>query len=116
MAYVAPDTVFFPASAPDDGLMDLVTIDSDLSIGTQLGLLDSVRDDGDFFTLDCVNYRKISAFRITPREQDDGYISIDGESIPFGPFQAEVHPKLGKVYSLRGRYETSGPKGWEDVA
>lgn len=28
-------------------------------------------------------------------------VSIDGEQVPFEPFQAEVHPGLGRVLSLR---------------
>lgn len=113
MSAVAPNTVFFPASSADDGLMDLVTLDSDVPLLTALGLMDSIGDEGDFFDHPLVQYRKVSAFRLTPRDQDDGYISIDGEKVPFAPFQAEVHSKIGRVYSLEGRYVCGGPKGWK---
>ncbi|KAH7021958.1 diacylglycerol kinase catalytic domain-containing protein [Ilyonectria destructans] len=115
MPCMAPDTVLFPAAHADDGLMDLVTIDSDVPLMTALNLMDSIGDEGNFFDHPLVKYRKISAFRITPRDQEDGYISIDGEKAPFAPFQAEIHPKLGKVYALEGKYVCKGPKGWEKV-
>lgn len=115
MPCMAPDTVLFPAAHADDGLMDLVTIDSNVPLMTALNLMDSIGDQGNFFDHPLVKYRKISAFRITPRDQEDGYISIDGEKVPFAPFQAEIHPKLGTVYALRGKYVCKGPKGWEKV-
>lgn len=55
-------------------------------------------------------YRKVHAFRFIPRNQEDGYISIDGERVPFVPFQAEVHRGLGTVLSKNGHfYEAPGP-------
>ncbi|KAL2756484.1 hypothetical protein ACRALDRAFT_2042598 [Sodiomyces alcalophilus JCM 7366] len=115
MAYLAPDANFFPASHPSDGLFDLVTVDSDLSFMTVVDLMGAVADDGGFFGNPKVKYRKLHALRVTPRHQDAGYISVDGESIPFGPLQIEVHPRLGKVYSKSGVYEASGPKGWKEA-
>jgi sphingosine kinase len=45
-----------------------------------------------------------------------GYISIDGEKIPFEPFQVEVHKGLGTTLSRSGFvYESPGPAGWEDA-
>jgi sphingosine kinase len=46
--------------------------------------------------------------------RDGGYISIDGEKIPFEPFQVEVHKRLGTTLSRSGFvYESPGPAGWE---
>lgn len=56
-----------------------------------------------------VNYRKISGYRITPKGQKSGYISIDGERVPFEEFQAEVHRGLGTVLTRSGHmYEAEG--------
>jgi sphingosine kinase len=60
-----------------------------------------------------VTYRKVSAYRIIPRDQPKGVISIDGEGIPFEPFQLEVHRGLGRVLTKNGRFEGPGPRGWE---
>ncbi|GAB0138596.1 hypothetical protein EsDP_00006825 [Epichloe bromicola] len=108
MAYMAPDANFFPAALASDGYMDLVTINGDLSPIKATKLLFSV-ESGKFFDNAHVRYQKISAYRITPRDQDDGFISIDGERVPFEPFQAEIHQGLGRVISKRGIYEANGP-------
>lgn len=111
MAFMAADANFFSAACIADGYMDLVCINGDVSPLTSINLLLSV-ENGKFFDHPLVSYRKISGYRIIPRDQKDGYISIDGERVPFEPFQAEVHPGLGLVISKFGRYEAPGPKGW----
>ncbi|KAK4235029.1 ATP-NAD kinase-like domain-containing protein [Achaetomium macrosporum] len=114
MAYMAPDLNFFSAALANDGLMDLITTDGDISllkaIGLQLGV-----ESGKFFDSPLVSYRKVSAFRIIPRNQETGYISIDGEAIPFGPIQAEVHQGLGLTLSKKGVFEAPGPRNWDTV-
>lgn len=108
MAFMAPGANFFPATLPNDGCMDLVTVDGDISrIGAIKCLL--AVEAGKFFDVPDVNYRKILGYRIIPKNQKDGYISIDGERMPFEPFQAEVHRGLGTVLSKSGHvYEATG--------
>lgn len=110
---MAPDTNFFAAALPNDGLMDLVVIDGDLPTVKYIELMTSL-ESGHFFNNPLLSYRKIVAYRLTPK-QKEGYISIDGERIPFEPFQVEVHPGLATVLSKNGRYEVPGPLGWERV-
>ncbi|KAI1133567.1 sphingoid long chain base kinase-like protein [Nemania abortiva] len=112
MAWMAPDANFFSAACMNDGLMDVVINDGDIPALKYLDLMTSV-ETGKFFDNSLVSYRKVVAYRFTPRDQVDGYISIDGERVPFEPFQVEVHPGLGTVISKRGRYEASGPPNWE---
>lgn len=108
MAIMSADTNFFPASLPNDGLMDMVMIDGTLSLPKVLSIMSAV-DKGDFFDIPEVTIRKVSAYRLTPR-QSDGFISVDGEKVPFEPFQVEVHPGLGTVLSKSGHlYEAEGP-------
>ena len=102
IAYMSPDANFFPASLPADGCLDLVRIRGDLPRLTAIKTLLAVENHS-FFDLDHVDYQKISAYRIIPKNQRDGYISIDGERIPFEPFQVEVHRGLGTVLSKSGR-------------
>jgi sphingosine kinase len=110
MAYMAADANFFASSLPNDGLMDLVNIDGDISRLSAIGLLLNV-ENGKFFDNPLVNYRKVLGYRIIPKFKGDGYISIDGERVPFQPFQAEVHRGLGTVLSKSGRiYEAPGPQ------
>ncbi|KAI0206525.1 sphingoid long chain base kinase-like protein [Astrocystis sublimbata] len=111
MAFMAPNANFFPAAMPNDGLMDLCLNDGDLSVVRYYKLMSSVENNRHYDRAD-LSYRKISAYRFTPRNQPDGYISIDGERIPFEPFQVEVHPGLGTVLSKHGYYEADGPTNW----
>ncbi|KPM44852.1 hypothetical protein AK830_g1721 [Neonectria ditissima] len=114
MAYMSPDANFFSASLISDGCMDLVTIDGDLPPLTALKVFLDV-ESGKFFDNSHVTYKKITAYRIIPRNQKEGYISIDGEKLSFGPFQAEIHQGLGRVISKAGKYEAEGPTNWDKV-
>lgn len=154
MCWMAADAAFFPASLPNDGMLDLVNIDGDISRTKAVKLLLAAAD-GSFFDEEAVRVRKITAVRVIPRfgrpmtevsEQDQtvtgvsatstqtpstiqkilkkvsgssgktGYFSVDGEKLPFEPFQIEVHRGLGTVLSLvPGVYEYEGPKGWKDI-
>jgi sphingosine kinase len=113
MAYMMPDGNFFAAALANDGLMDLIITEGDISplksINLQLGV-----ESGHFFDNPLVSYRKVSAYRVMPRNES-GFISIDGEAIPFGPFQAEIHHGLGLTLSKRGVFEAPGPLGWDTV-
>lgn len=113
MVWMSGDAPFFPAALPNDHVMDLVNIDGTIPRTQSIKLLLSV-EKNNFFDQPTVNYRKVTGYRITPRLRDDqkeGYISIDGEKVPFEPFQAEVVPGLGTVLSRRGPvYEFEGPK------
>jgi sphingosine kinase len=108
MAYMAADTNFFSASLPSDGCLDLVTIDGDIPFTASLKLMDAA-GKGQILNQELVRYRKVSGYRIIPRERE-GYISIDGERVPFEGFQAEVHRGLGCTLSRSGKvYEAQGP-------
>lgn len=52
---------------------------------------------GRYFDSPKVQYRKVLAYRWTPRDQGSAWLSIDGESFPYEPFQAEIHQGLGRV-------------------
>lgn len=101
MPFMAPGANFFAAALPSDGHLDLVNIDGDVSRPAAINIFLSV-EAGKFFENPHVNYRKISGYRITPKGQKTGYISIDGEKVPFQEFQAEVHRGLGTVLSRSG--------------
>lgn len=108
MAYMAPDANFFPASLPSDGHLDLVTVDGQIKRTAAIQCL-LAAESGKFFDVPHVNYRKISGYRIIPKSKQHGHISIDGESFPYEPFQAEVHRGLGTVLSRSGHfYEAKG--------
>ncbi|KAI2012380.1 coatomer subunit beta [Ophidiomyces ophidiicola] len=107
MSYMAPNTNFFPTALPNDGLLDLVTVRGDISLLTALQMLTAV-DNGTFLDMSDVKIQKVSGYRIIPRTAEAGHISIDGEKVPFEPFQAEVHRGLGMVIS-KSRYKYEAP-------
>lgn len=109
MAIMSKDTNFFPASLPNDGLMDVVTIDGTVSRATSLKMMTEI-ETGGFFDMSDVKIRKAIAYRLMPH-QKEGYISIDGERVPFEAFQCEIHQGLGTVLAKSRRtYEAEGPK------
>ncbi|RKU39984.1 sphinganine kinase lcb4 [Coniochaeta pulveracea] len=114
MAYMAPDANFFPAAMPNDGFIDLVTTDGTIPPLKAIQMQQGV-ETGHFFDNPLVEYRKISAYRLTPHNQEKGgHVSIDGEHFDFAPFQAEVHEGLGTTLTLTGyKYEAPGPKDWD---
>lgn len=108
MAYMSPDANFFPAALPSDGCLDLVRIKGTLSRTKGVTTMLAVEQQN-FFDLPHVDYQKVSAYRIIPKNQKDGYISIDGERVPFKPFQVEVHRSLGMALSKSGyTFEAKG--------
>ncbi|KAF2276194.1 sphingoid long chain base kinase-like protein [Westerdykella ornata] len=108
MAYMSPDANFFPAALPSDGCLDLIRVRADIDRRANIACMLAVADNK-LFDLPQVDYQKVSAYRIIPKNQKDGYISIDGERVPFEPFQAEVHKGLGTVLSRKGHlFEAKG--------
>nr|POE47344.1 sphingoid long chain base kinase 5 [Quercus suber] len=133
MVWMSPDTPFFTTALPSDGLMDMISISGLISRLSALRMLTTIEQGTIINNLDVV-YRKVVAYRITPRmaprpdkrrfratllrwlggaaKQKEGLIAIDGERVPFEPFQAEVVPGLGTTLSRHaGLYEFELPKG-----
>lgn len=132
MCYMSPDAPFFAAALPADGKMDMIAIPGNIKRSTALKMLVQV-EDGSIMNFPEAAYSKVLAYRISPRisptqmqnafgaklrrwlggsaDQSEGLIAIDGERIPFLPFQAEIVPRMGSVLSKNGAiYEFSGPK------
>ncbi|CAN6674962.1 sphingoid long chain base kinase 4 [Trichomonascus vanleenenianus] len=102
MPWVSADALMFPATLPCDGMLDLVMFDNTLGRMKSLDLLTKV-EHGEHFHLDSVQYSKIEAYRLVPKIPS-GYLSIDGESFPFEPFQVEVLKGAGCLLSATGTY------------
>lgn len=137
MPIMSPGVLFFPASLPADGLADLITIPGNVSRFVALRMLTSV-EDGTIINFPEVDYRKVTGYRIVPRmapaipkgkgklrwkigkwlagasRQKQGLIAVDGESVPFEPFQAEVQKGLATVLSRSGAvYEGLGRRSFD---
>jgi sphingosine kinase len=114
MPMVAAKSRMFPAALPHDGCADLVTIDGDIARMDSFKLLMAV-EHGTILRFPFVKYRKIRGYRIAPKNQQTGYIDIDGESMPFAPYQAEVHHGLGTVLTRDGHLYDSVGVGMESA-
>lgn len=93
MPYISNDVQFFPAALPNDGLMDMVITDTNMSFLETSSVLLSL-DKGLHVHNDKVHHAKISGYRLVPKVSNgkNHYISVDGESFPFETFQVEVLP------------------------
>lgn len=86
----------------------MIIVNGDVGVQKQLKMMLSV-ESNKLFDIPDVTYKKILGYRIIPKNQQDGYISIDGERVPFQPFQAEVHKGLGTVLTRSGHmFEAPG--------
>ena len=111
LPYVARDLLEFPYALPGDGTIDMVTL---LHSGGRLAKLRTIggAETGEATYDRSVAYLKVEAFRVTPRLhagdrrlKKGGLISIDGEQVPYSPFQVEITPGLRmQVLSLYGSY------------
>ena len=130
MCTMSASTPFFPYALSSDALLDLINIDGRVPRSIALRMLTTV-EHGTLIDFPEVAYRKVVAYRISPRVhrpvkkglvrakvgrwlgggRREGFISVDGEKVPFEPFQAEVVGGLGMVVAKRGGvYEYDPPR------
>jgi len=102
MPRVTADAKFFPAALPCEGLIDAVNIDANIGRVAAIKLL-AAAADGSHYDMECVKYHKVLGYRLMPHGKS-GYISIDGEGVPFEPYQAEAHRGLGRTLTRNGTY------------
>lgn len=72
MPYVAADTKFFPAALPSDGVMDMVLTDSRTPFTRMVPILLAL-DKGSHVLQPEVIHSKIYAYRLVPRQDEEGY-------------------------------------------
>lgn len=104
--YVAQSLLGFPYASPNDELIDVLIQDQQTSackkiVATMHGETgDHVFDNG-------IHYFKVQALRITPRcehkskKKTRRYLSIDGENVPYAPFQVEISQLRATLLSLK---------------
>ncbi|KAF2862690.1 hypothetical protein K470DRAFT_255616 [Piedraia hortae CBS 480.64] len=116
MCWMSPDAPFFPCALPRDGFLDVVSISGLVSRLRAIKMMLSV-EKAQLIRFHDVSYRKACAYRISPQPRRgggwkswisgeggkvlEGCISIDGERVPFEPFQAEVLQGLATVLGKR---------------
>lgn len=125
LPWVSRGSMQFPlASGRDGSVIDLVVVPtrsfkSSLKVGLTvlesawwsatsfdpMGLSQALegQDRGGFLGSSDTFYYKVSSYTCRPLKTT-GYVSIDGESIPYEPFTVESHGPLARVLSLHGRF------------
>ncbi|KAJ7783404.1 ATP-NAD kinase-like domain-containing protein [Mycena olivaceomarginata] len=101
LPWLSRDSMMIPL-AKNDGLIDVVMVPP----RSALASIKSVdgQEEGKFIRERDCYYYKVEAYRCTPLERS-GYISIDGESIPYKPFQVENHARLARIMSMDTRWK-----------
>lgn len=102
MPYMSSSACFFPTASPANGHIDVMHIQADLPFFSALNTVAAV-DTAKHFESPYCFYAKCDAFRLVP-DGKSGYISVDGERVPFAPLQGEIHHALGRIITKNGQY------------
>ncbi|XP_030753752.1 sphingosine kinase 1-like [Sitophilus oryzae] len=100
--HLGEDCLFAPEAKLNDGRIWLLVVKYGasrtqllqflLGLSTGAHAINNNRSSGEYIKLIPVN-----AFRIEPDMTENGYITVDGEHVDYGPIQAEIFPELGRV-------------------
>lgn len=97
-SYIGEDLLFAPSSLLSDGVMWMLIIKAGISraqvLSFLIGLSQGHHTDSNNEYIKMV---PVSAFRIVPEPSSNGYLTVDGESVEYGPIQAEVFPKIVNI-------------------
>lgn len=97
-SYIGEDFLFAPRSELSDGVMWMLVIRAGVTRSQLLSfLLNSSNGAHADVNTDFIKMIPVSAFRIVP-EGSDGYLTVDGELVEYGPIQAEIFPNIVNVY------------------
>ncbi|BFZ57661.1 sphinganine kinase lcb4 [Savitreella phatthalungensis] len=109
MPYMAAKPCVFPAARPNTGAIDVMWMRSDNGLVAGLSAFSAV-DKAAHYDAELCNYGKWHAFRVVPHKKRENW-AIDGEPIPHGPVQVEVHKGLGRIITVDGLYFSEWRKG-----
>lgn len=96
-SYIAEDFLFAPRSQLSDGVMWMLIIKAGVSRSQLLSfLLNAGSGTHADINDDYIKMIPVSAFRIVP-EGSEGYLTVDGELVEYGPIQAEIFPNIVNI-------------------
>ncbi|KAF7363467.1 DAGKc domain-containing protein [Mycena sanguinolenta] len=104
--YVGRDLMAFPASLPDDGLIDIAA--QLVSSRTEVLLNFAGAPKGEHYWKENLKYIKAHAYRVKPLAPK-GAVAVDGEVFPLEEFQVETHQGLATLLSPYGHYAAEPP-------
>uniref|UniRef100_A0A8C6UU01 sphingosine kinase n=1 Tax=Neogobius melanostomus TaxID=47308 RepID=A0A8C6UU01_9GOBI len=96
-SHLAEDLLAVPGAMVDDGAIHLFYVTAGISRPALLRLFLAMEKGAH---LDCgcpyLVYEKVKAFRLEPLSPQ-GVITVDGETVEYGPVQAQVHPGIARL-------------------
>lgn len=82
------------------GTIYLVYVESSLTGRLDLLKMIDKMSKGNHTEMNMVRVVETKAFRIEPID-GPGLMTLDGEEVPYGPLQAQIHPQMGRVLGRR---------------
>ncbi|KAL3284427.1 hypothetical protein HHI36_018586 [Cryptolaemus montrouzieri] len=99
-SHLGEDVLFVPDAKLNDGTIWLLVIHTGTTRSQLLQFLLRLSSGSH---LNCISKRSriqllpVRAFRIEPDPKEQGYVTVDGELVEYGPIQAEIFPELGRI-------------------
>lgn len=104
LTHIGPDAMAAPDCKFDDGVIHLGLIRGNISRSDMLTIFLKM-EDGSHISSPFMEMIPVKAFRIEPLDSRQGYMTVDGEEVEFGPIQAQVLPKLGRLMAMKPKPE-----------
>ena len=95
--FIGSNIKIAPQCKIDDGLAWLLVIKKGISKANMLKFIASV-EDGTHVEIEDIEVIPVTAYRVVPK-CDKGYLTVDGEVVPFEAFQAKVLPSFLRITS-----------------
>ncbi|XP_061761834.1 sphingosine kinase 1 [Nerophis ophidion] len=98
-SHLAEDLWAVPDALADDGVIHLFYVTAGISRPALLRLFLAM-EKGAHLACGCPHlvYQKVRALRLEPVSRE-GVIAVDGETVQYGPVQAQIHPGLARLIS-----------------
>lgn len=99
-SHLGVDCLFAPNAKLNDGIIWLLIVHANASRSQMLQFLLGLASGAH---ADCSSWNgvieliPVQGFRIEPNLDEDGYMTVDGEHVEYGPIQGEVFPSLIKT-------------------
>ncbi|XP_061702347.1 sphingosine kinase 1 [Syngnathoides biaculeatus] len=96
-SHLAEDLWAVPDATADDGIIHLFYVTAGISRPALLRLFLAM-EKGAHLACGCpyLVYEKVQALRLEPISRE-GVITVDGETVEYGPVQAQIHPGLARL-------------------
>nr|XP_057906026.1 sphingosine kinase 1-like [Doryrhamphus excisus] len=96
-SHLAEDLWAVPGALADDGIIHLFYVTAGISRPALLRLFLAM-EKGAHLACGCPHlvYEKVRALRLEPISRE-GVIAVDGETVEYGPVQAQIHPGLARL-------------------